>query len=200
MDFLETRTQEEQTGILAQYLRDDPLHQAKNIDGKVLQKVLSGLAVEFLRERDQVNNLYSEYDPNITTQLIEEWEGFVGIPDGCLSNTGTLEERRKNILLKLAGINATTAKQFEAIAAALGFTITVKAAGDVCVFPFIFPFIMCDEASLPFTIIVEIPLALTPNVFPFTFPFVFGEDSTLVLRCFLEAIKPANTLIFFNYI
>jgi hypothetical protein len=51
---------------------------------------LVGLASQFIRFRDKVNEIYDEYNPTITTNLIEEWETVVGIPDGCIGNTGTL--------------------------------------------------------------------------------------------------------------
>ena len=107
---------EQQTNILASYLRDDPLFESKNIEGEPLRKILVGLASHWLEFRSILNKLVNEYNPKNTTDLISEWESYVGIPDGCIGNKGTLEQRRLNILLKLAGINATTQKQFENIA------------------------------------------------------------------------------------
>lgn len=200
MNFLEPITQQEQTSILAQYLRNDPLHASKNIEGNNLQKLLSGLALEFLRERDKVNEVYSEYDPNSTTKLLEEWETFVGIPDSCFTNTGTIEQRRKNILLKLVGSNATTAEQFEAIALVLGFTINVQAGGDVSVFPLQLPFILTPQADIPFVIVVTISSALFTNTFPLILPFILGSDQTEILKCFLEKLKPAHCVIQYRYL
>ena len=74
-------TQTQQTDILSQYLKDDNLHEAKNRDGSTLRKILLGLASEWLNFRDKINEVSSEYNPQKTTTLIQEWEGFVGIPD-----------------------------------------------------------------------------------------------------------------------
>ena len=41
---LKQRTQTQQADILAQYLRDDNLHEAKNRDDSTLRKILLGLA------------------------------------------------------------------------------------------------------------------------------------------------------------
>lgn len=199
MNLLPQRTLQEQISVLAQYLRDDPLHAGKNREGSNLRKMLTGLAYEFLRERDLIDEVFSEYDPNTTTKFIEEWEKWVGIPDDCLSNSGTLDQRRKNILLKLTGVNATTEVQFENIATILGYTIDVEPGGEVSVFPFTFPFIFTSAAELPFVIVVTIDTSLFASTFPLTFPFTFGADQTVILKCFLEKLKPANTIINYRY-
>jgi len=86
---LQPRTQIEQADILAQYLRDDVLHEGKNKEGSTLRKVLLGLATEWLNFRDKINEVANEYNPQKTTALIEEWEGFVGIPDSCIPVAST---------------------------------------------------------------------------------------------------------------
>lgn len=199
MPFLKERTKTEQTDVLAQYLRDDRLHLAKNVEGSNLRKVLIGLACEWLRFRDKVDEVYDEYDINNTTQLIEEWEKTVGIPDDCFGNTGTIEERRINVLLKLAGVNATTAKQFEDIAAILGFTVTVTNGVDSSTFPMTLPFVLLSEDEAPFTIVVTLDASLKPSGLPLTLPFTLTEQAPAILECFFEKLKPANTIIIFRY-
>jgi len=102
---LKERTQTQQADILAQYLRDDNLHEAKNREGSTLRKILLGLASEWLNFRSKINEVYNEYNPKTTTKMIEEWERFVGIPDNCIPVASTIEQRRLNVLLKLAGIS-----------------------------------------------------------------------------------------------
>ena len=81
---LEVRTKTQQADILAQYLRDDRLHKDKNKEDSVLRKILIGLASGWLDFRDKINEVSKEYNPNITTALLDEWEEFVGIPDACI--------------------------------------------------------------------------------------------------------------------
>jgi uncharacterized protein YmfQ (DUF2313 family) len=199
MTFLESRTKTEQTDILAQYLRSDELHLSKNIENSNIRKVLVGLACEWLRARDKINEIYDEYDVNNTTQFIEEWERVVGIPDDCIGNNGSLEDRRKNILLKLAGVNATTAKQFENLAALLGFTVVVETGVETSTFPMTLPFILLDEAEAPFVIIVTLDASLEPSGLPLTLPFILSEQAPEILQCFFEKLKPANTTVIFRY-
>ena len=199
MSFLKNRTLTEQTDILAGYLKNDILHQAKNKEGSNLRKVLAGLAGEWLRFRDKVNEVHSEYNPTKTTNLLEEWERFVGIPDCCFSNTGSIEQRRLNVLLKLAGINATTAKQFENIAAILGYNVDVETGVDASTFPMTFPFIFMDPAEAPFIIVVTLDISLKPSGFPLTFPITLTSEVPEILQCLFEKLKPANTSLYFRY-
>lgn len=199
MSFIKERTVQEQANVLAGYLPNDDLHISKNIEGSNLRNVLIGLADQWLNFRSSVNNTYAEYDPRETTDLIEEWEGFVGIPDGCIDNTGTLEERRTNILLKLSGINATTAQQFETIASTLGFDVTVTAGVTAERFPLTFPFTLIGASEERFTIVVNLDASLQPSGFPLTFPFELTSGAPAILECLFNKIKPANTIVLFRY-
>lgn len=199
MTYLPSRTLTQQTDVLAQYLRDDDLHCAKNVEGSNLRKVLIGLASEFLRFRAKVDEVYDEYDANQTTNLIEEWEKTVGIPDDCFGNTGTIEQRRMNVLLKLAGVNATTATQFENIALVLGFTVIVTSGVDESTLPQTLPFILLNGSEAPYIIIVDTINIPPPSVLPQTLPFILGASEIDILRCLFEKLKPANTKVIFKY-
>jgi uncharacterized protein YmfQ (DUF2313 family) len=190
---------DQQTNILASYLRDDPLYESKNIEGEPLRKILKGLATQFLDTRNKINYAVEQYNPTKTTDLISEWESFVGIPDGCIKNTGTLEQRRLNILLKLAGINATTKKQFENIAKVLGYNIDVETGVDTSTFPMTFPIILMSPAEAPFIIVVTLDASLKPAGFPLKFPISFTSDVPDILKCLFNKLKPAHCKLYFRY-
>ena len=105
---IEKRTQQEQARILANYLRDDKLHQAKNQKDSNLYKILVGLAEGWLDFRNNANAIVDNYNINNSLLLIEEWEKAVGIPDNIFDISGDIETRKRNILLKLAGSKAET--------------------------------------------------------------------------------------------
>lgn len=196
---LKERTQTQQADILAQYLRDDNLHEAKNRDGSTLRKILIGLASEWLNFRSKINETSNEYNPKTTTKLIEEWEQFVGIPDDCIPVASTIEQRRLNVLLKLAGINATTEKQFKNVASILGYNIEVSNGVSTSTFPLTLPFLLISEASAPFTIVITLPSSIQPNGFALTFPFTLTSQQPAILDCLFNKLKPANTQLFFRY-
>ena len=196
---LKKRTQPQQADILAQYLRDDNLHEAKNRDDSTLRKILLGLASEWLNFRDKINEVVNEYNPQKTTALIQEWEEFVGIPDDCIPVASTIEQRRLNVLLKLSGINVTTEKQFKNVASILGYNIEVSNGVSTSTFPLTLPFLLISEASAPFTIVITLPSSIKPNGFPLTFPFTLTSQQPAILDCLFNKLKPANTQLFFRY-
>ena len=196
---IKQRTQSQQADILAQYLRDDNLHEAKNRDDSTLRKILLGLASEWLNFRDKINEVVKEYNPQKTTALIQEWEEFVGIPDGCIPVASTIEQRRLNVLLKLAGINVTTEKQFKNVASILGYNIEVSNGVSTSTFPLTLPFLLISEASAPFTIVITLSSSVKPSGFPLTFPFTLTSQQPAILDCLFNKLKPANTQLFFRY-
>ena len=196
---LKKRTQPQQADILAQYLRDDNLHEAKNRDDSTLRKILLGLASEWLNFRDKINEVVNEYNPQKTTALIQEWEAFVGIPDDCIPVASTIEQRRLNVLLKLAGINVTTEKQFKNVASILGYNIEVSNGVSTSTFPLTLPFLLISEASAPFTIVITLSSSIKPSGFPLTFPFTLTSQQPAILDCLFNKLKPANTQLFFRY-
>jgi len=196
---LKKRTQPQQADILAQYLRDDNLHEAKNRDDSTLRKILLGLASEWLNFRNKINEVVNEYNPQKTTALIQEWEEFVGIPDSCIPVASTIEQRRLNVLLKLSGINVTTEKQFKNVASILGYNIEVSNGVSTSTFPLTLPFLLISEASAPFTIVITLSSSLKPSGFPLTFPFTLTSQQPAILDCLFNKLKPANTQLFFRY-
>ena len=196
---LKKRTQPQQADILAQYLRDDNLHEAKNRDDSTLRKILLGLASEWLNFRNKINEVVNEYNPQKTTALIQEWEEFVGIPDDCIPVASTIEQRRLNVLLKLAGINVTTEKQFKNVASILGYNIEVSNGVSTSTFPLTLPFLLISEASAPFTIVITLSSSIKPSGFPLTFPFTLTSQQPAILDCLFNKLKPANTQLFFRY-
>ena len=197
---IEKRTQQEQARILANYLRDDKLHQAKNQTDSNLYKILVGLAEGWLDFRNNANAIVDNYNINNSLLLIEEWEKAVGIPDNIFDISGDIETRKRNILLKLAGSKAETKEQFERIGKILGFDIQVEPAFKYSRFTYTFPVLLLNEGSSPFVILVNINKSLKPNGFSFKFTFKFSIDSADILKLFFNKIKPSNTIIIFRYV
>lgn len=197
---IESRTQQEQARILANYLRNDNLHEAKNKEDSNLYKVLLGLAEGWLDFRENAKDIIDNYNINNSLLLIEEWEKAVGIPDDVFSVASDIETRRKNVLLKIAGSKAETKEQFENIGKILGFNIQVEPALQYSKFTYTFPVLLVNEGSKPFVIVVNIDKSLKPNGFPFTFTLNFSINPADILKLFFNKIKPSNTIIVFRYV
>ncbi len=200
MGLLRDLNQEQQTDILAQYLPSGRIYSRKFDSQSNIRKILLGLGAVWLEDRRLLNELFDEYNPETTTKFIEEWEKTVGIPDDCFDNLGTSEERRRNILLKLTGINTTTEEQFEALGSILGVSVNVKSGFEESVIPQIIPFILLGDDEVGYTIIAEVTTEPTPATIPQTIPFIIQGSFAAILECLFNKLKPANTQIIFKFL
>lgn len=195
---------DEYTDSLAAYLPGGELFSAKNINGSNLRSMLRGLAWELYRANGYLREYSSDVIPDQTYKLIDEWESALGIPDGCFSGDGTIDERRDAVLLKLASLGIQTAADFVNLAQSIGYTVSVKAAAPYAIFPMIFPILLIDSPKTArFTILVEYSTAgsvYPPAIFPLTFPFVFGGAQLGVMECLFRRLKPANCDIVFRQV
>jgi uncharacterized protein YmfQ (DUF2313 family) len=198
-DLIQNNSQIPQTNILASYLRNDRLHQAKNINGTNLRKLLLGLAEGLLDFNNNLNIYTNEADIRKATNLIEEWERTFGIPDCCLKNEGTLQERRNNILIKLAGLQGTLIEQFEYVINLLGYSgIQVVSAFDYAQIPTPIPTPIFSLEGALFTIYIILPENLKPNTIPSQIPTpLFSVIS--ILECIFNKLKPANVKLIFTF-
>jgi uncharacterized protein YmfQ (DUF2313 family) len=197
---IENRTQQEQARVLANYLRNDNLHEAKNKEDSNLYKVLLGLAEGWLDFRENAKDIIDNYNINHSLLLIEEWEKAVGIPDDVFSVASDIETRRKNVLLKIAGSKAETKEQFENIGNILGFNIQCETGYQYCVFPLRFPIIFAAPEIMPFLIVITIDKKYQPQTFPLSFPIQFRTDQASILKLLFDKIKPSNTKLIFRYV
>ena len=189
---------ERQSEILANYFPEGRAFAGKRVAGSVSRLLLEGIAQEMLRSTDLVAEFRDEILPDTTTLFIEEWESAVGIPDDCfLTTTGTIVERRRNVLAKLVSLGVQTAADFVALAALFGITAVIKGGSTHGVFPFEFPMLFFPSAKAAFhTILVDLsepPL----NVFPYTFPITFQSQELALVECLFRKAKPAHVDILF---
>lgn len=195
-------TRDENTDVYADYLPGGRLFCAKYIKDSNLRKLLYALAGEITRVQLKVEELSDEYYIITTTNLITEWEKALGIPDSCLTNTGTIEERRIQIQAKLALMNLNTKQDFIDLAALFGFTIDIiPGEENNSVFPFTFPVtLFADEKHARFTmIVIFIGVPQPTSVFPLTFPVTFSDNKEKFLMCLIRKLAPANVHIIYRY-
>ncbi len=178
---------------LADYLPSGRLFEASRVDGTNFRKLLMGLSSELFVGEGYLKTVSDEYDIRTTTLLIEEWEGALGIPDDCFKASGTIEERRRDVLVKLASLGVQTNEGFIDLGTIFGTAITIHAGIDVAsVFPLPFPLVFFDTVKeARFTIVVDF-VTEAANKFPLIFPFTFGSEEMAVLECLFNRLKPAN--------
>ena len=198
-DYIESRTNEEQAEVLSSYLPANNLFDKKNDLTSNFGKFLLGLSPEFRRVRDVIRTIRTEYFPETTTDFIENWERQLNIPDDCIDVSADIEERRKNVMLKLNGVNISTNKEIENMLAAAGIEAKVQNALDICTLPLTLPFILVSQQEMPFTIIITLDSSLEPQGFPLTLPFTLSSQAPSNIKCLLRKYIPAHCQVYFRY-
>lgn len=198
LSFDENNTLEGEARQLARHYPTGQIWARKFESGSNLGKLIKAAAGEWLRAKQLTKHIIDELDINKTTDLIEDWEESVGIPDGCFLGVGDIVERRLHVLLKLVDFyGAQTDQDFIDIAALLGFTITIKRVGTGFIFPLPFPlnFFNGTGTNARHTVFIELPISSI--VFPLAFPLNFAASSATILQCVFRQLFPANTDIIF---
>jgi len=191
---------EQQAQTLANYLPGGRVFGAKNIGTSNLRALLRGLAGEMIRVDEALYAFRDDINPTTTLYFLDEWEVALGIPDSCFTGMGSIEERRRDITLKLAALSIQTAGDFEALGPLLGIYVSVKACAPYAIFPMKFPIVFRSSAKeARFTILVEYPSS-SVSTFPLTFPFIFGAVGLGTLKCLFEKLKPANCDLIFRQV
>ena len=132
----------------------------------------------------------TESDPSQTTELLADWESAFGLPDPCTPLNATVAQRRAALLAKIVALGGATPAYFISVAAALGYTITIRNG------------ISSDGTGWQHMWFVTAP-STTFSVFR-TGQSAAGDYLTVygntMLECVLNRIKPAHTKLFFNYV
>ena len=188
-------TKEEHTNALAQYLPNGRLFEAKNINDSNFRQLLRGLAGELFTAEGYLVTLEQEYFPDTTVLFIEEWEQALGIPDSCFSGTGDLDERRRDIVVKLASLGVQTVNDFVNLADTFGKTITITYPAESPYPPYDIPYTPVGFPEARFIMIVSGENIVTA-VPPYDIPLFLSTGET-VLECLFNKLIPSNTKVIF---
>lgn len=90
-----------------------------------LTRTLQALAEELARVDIRVEDLLAEIDPRATHELLADWERVAALPDIVSANAQTVAERRAALVAKLTNVGGQSRAFFIALAARLGYTITI---------------------------------------------------------------------------
>lgn len=198
MALFERRTLEDYTDSLTAYLPGGTLFASRSVQDSNFRKLLRGMAGELFRSNGLLREYSCEVLPDQTEKFLDEWESALGIPDDCFSGEGSLNDRRRDVLTKLAASGIQTEQDFIGLAAIFGVVITVTPGLEEIQFPLVFPVLMfATESEARFTIVIEFTV-LDTSRFPLTFPFQFGDDVIAILECLFNKLKPANCNIIFQ--
>lgn len=163
-----------------------------------LSKLLLGMSDEAERLTSNFDSLIEEIDPRTTNELLSDFERIYGLPDPCLGENQTVQQRRQSLVQKIKSTGGQSNAYLIEVAAMLGYTITITEFSAFTVGDTVDELIYGDDWEYAFQVnsalntveyfevddTVADPLA------------TFGNDQ---LECVLEDIKPAHTIAIFAY-
>lgn len=193
------RTAEEYRDLLLALL---PPGQAIPRDpGTTMDDLLLAMADEMARLDNRGLDLLREMNPLYTAELLPEWEAIAGLPDKCSGELEpTLQGRRNALVAKIASTGGQSRAYFIAIAAALGYTVTIDeyrpfrvgeaAVGDALTND---EWVYAWRVLAPETTIVEFRTGESAVGEPLR---DWGND---LLECKMRELRPAHTWVHFSY-
>lgn len=161
---------------------------------------LQGIAPTFERQAARARNLLVDGNPATTVELLPEWEQTLGLPDPCAGVSPTLQQRRAQVVARFANTGGQSIPYFISFALDLGYTVTTREFA---------PF-RCGQSAAGDPVGGEDWSYAWAIVAPLTSPVRFsagksaaGEALAIwqnqVLECELRRVKPAHTILQFNY-
>ena len=164
--------------------------------GTLQAELLLLLMPSWVRLHNALNDLIAEIFPCSTTELLPEWEATLGLPDPCIGELSTVQQRQTAVCTKFCARGGQSKDYFIALAASIGYTITitefapfrasVNRAGD--------PLNSEDWAfywqiSAPETAVVYFRAGVSTAGEPLA---AWGNET---LMCLIERYAPAHTII-----
>ena len=167
--------------------------------GAVQTQALATLTPAYARLLARDNTLVRDAFPATTVELLPEWEATLGLPDPCAGEDPTVEIRQAHVKARFVYSGGQSVPYFVGYAAALGYPITVT---EFAPMRFGQPFGQpMYGVAWAYAWQVNAPTFVVRD-------FTFGQGSfgdpfatwgNTVLQCELNRLKPAHTVLLYNY-
>lgn len=174
--------------------------------GAIWSREAGGLAYQlsdvwaqtFARNSQRAVNLLVDVFPATTTEVLPEWQETLGLPDPCAGDNPTLDQQRSQVVSRLTDAGGSSIAYYTAYAARLGYTVTIteftssrfgKKFGSAF-----------GGDAWNYTWQINVPeFSISHLKFGDVFGKAFASWGTTVLQCELNRLKPAHTVLLFNY-
>lgn len=175
-----------------------PKTPAEGSDAPVVAQVSRALIKGYTRNAASGQGLLKDAFPVAPVMLLQEWEATLGLPDPCAGESPSIQVRQQQVAARFVASGGQSRAYFIKVAAALGYDITITPqAPSRFGRAFGAPFGGTDWA---FTWQVNYPqFTITPLAFGSQFGQPFATWGNTVLQCELNRLKPAHTIIIWNY-
>lgn len=191
-------TKEDYQRHLLQLLPEGPVW-PRDLD-TFMAEVLGTAAESFARVDNNAAALVREFDPREASQLLDDWERNVGLPDECLAPATNVAERRRRVHQKLARQGGQSTAFFISLLASIGYpgcTVTEFRpfrAGSKCNAGL-------NQGGWRYAWRVNVPVAANVKYLNVNGranePLASWGDAGLA--CLLAKYKPAHTIVYISY-
>lgn len=169
-------------------------------EGSTLTNFLLALADELSRVDGRSEDLLTESDPRVTTELLTDFEKEYALPDDCFVPGKSIQQRRVDVFSRLITVGQQDKNYFIELAAALGFVVTITeftpfwcgfgGSGDECgevtnIFQWRINYIVTNGGGFG--------RGFGPG-------FDIAENDLEAMQCYLTKLKPAHTKLFFKQV
>jgi uncharacterized protein YmfQ (DUF2313 family) len=161
------------------------------------------LMPQWSRLQDRLNDLIAEVFPCTLDppELLGEWEETLGLPDECIGELATIQERINAVCAKFRARGGQSKEYYIAVAEALGYAITITEfvpfrvghnhTGDA-LYGMAWAHTWRVTAQLTTIIYFRVGQSVTSDP--------LRSWNNRLLECVLNAIKPAHTVLQFAYV
>jgi uncharacterized protein YmfQ (DUF2313 family) len=166
----------------------------------VQTQVFTGLTQIYARNTARANYLLIDAFPATTYELLPEWEATLGLPDPCAGAAPTIQQRRNQVIARLANSGGQSIAYFVNFAADLGYSVTITQftqaragmlkAGDPCNG---YDWNFAWKITAPLNTVVRAVAGAMAAGDP------LAAWSNNVLECEFRAVMPAHTVPIFAY-
>lgn len=151
--------------------------------GSNMMALMGALAPTYVRSGAAAAQLIYDIFPATTDALLIEWEETLGLPDPCTPLDPSTAQRKAAVLAKFIGSGGQSADYFIAVAAALGYPITITELSTAYHWQINAPTVNVSFFELGFGVCGD-------------FFWTTGNDE---LECRIRQIMPAHTVLTFNF-
>lgn len=170
--------------------------------GTVQAEDILTLLPQTVRLNQRAIDVLRETFPCTTAELLPEWEASLGLPDPCIGELDTQQERQSAVCIKFTARGGQSADYFIRLAASLGYTITITTFR-----PFYASEGRVDEPLYDehWAYVWQVNVAAGADTLIYFRVDESVVDEPLVafgnpvLECLLLAAAPAHTQIIFSY-
>lgn len=195
-EIFKTPTLDETANQFADHLPMGKVWEAKRVADTNLRGLIVGSARPFNISQSFIELLSNEFDIDQTTLLINEWEKSVGLPDDCIGQLSTIEERRDAVSQRLNKDPIVTLSEMQAYVNGIfpNDGIILFTGTDFYTLEYTLEQTLLGAIDEKFIIVAELPKQ-EPFLEYILETDLTGAANNDKLRCVLERVIPANVVL-----